>query len=651
MTIHIAANVGCNLGCEYCYENPSRDMTKTEIQAEYDLDAIIDRLAEFKEKYNSVPGLHGGEPLMLPNEDIEEIFKWIHDNYNLEEADGAIHIQTNGTLVDEEVIDLFEEYDISVGVSIDGPGHLNSARTAKSGGEEITELMTQKTMENIERLLKSEVSHRTSVIVVLTKKNSGTDDRLDTLLEYIDWFSQMGVRGHFNPAIPYDGQEELSLSPERLKEIYLKTWEWMKEEDYREWDPMRNMQANLYGKSLKDCIFTKCDPYNTTSAKIVKGTGGTTGCGKTWATTGDGGSFLQGDSTGNSYGEGDERYEMLKRTPSPYSEEVVNGTVEDQGGCKGCHYWTVCRGGCPSSGLNKDHRNRSRWCEAYHALYKRIEQDERAMHPGIRLVTDSPWDLEHAPGTDILPFAKYRQDTTENNPDSMKGGILKEGVPSVEKAIREANGQVEGNFRGDVQRAKEQHGEENVTVDWERKGIQVDAARGDSTSEGSGGREMYEGYSKNVGSSQEYDSPNDVISKVNVEEEVDKLSPEVIERDIEAILEDEQLTFEQKVAVALNRYGTDSVNPNPESYAIHVDAVAEHHTDSNEEDGIEPQQHEYERPYEERLEEKKRNYPEETVTGNPETGAIHVDSGKKSPDFVSWDDHQDDVEEDGSDGQ
>lgn len=388
MTVHVAANSGCNLGCEYCYEEPDRNLKQTHIDSEYDIELIMDRLKMIKEdpEIDDIPGLHGGEPLMLRTKDIERIFKWIHENY-----DRGGHIQTNGSLITEEIIHIFEKYDVNVGVSADGPGELNQLRRAKNNGDEITRRMTNRTQQNIKRLVDSGVG--AGMIVVLHGNNAGTDEKLEKLLKWMDWLNRMGVSGHFNPANPYQGgKEPYILSPQRIKEVYLRVWEWMKEEPYRTWNPMRRYQLNLLGFQYGNCVNTKCDVYNTSSAKLVRGDGELSGCAKTWSTVGDGSTILQGASADNKRTETVERYEMLKQTPGKFTEEVQNGEIPDQGGCMGCEYWSLCYGGCPSSG--PEYRNRARLCEPKHALYKRIEEDMRRMYPGIRLVTDTDWDEE-----------------------------------------------------------------------------------------------------------------------------------------------------------------------------------------------------------------------------------------------------------------
>lgn len=441
MSILIEANTGCNLGCTYCYEEPDRKYSQAEIEAEYDIEKIMSRLEQFKEKYSrdEVPSLFGGEPLLMRDADIERILEWVYEEYDLEERGKYTKIQTNATLITDDHIELFEKYRVKLGISCDGPADLNGLRLARSemGGEmrDVTETMTDRTLDAIERLKQTDVP--TGIIVVLTEQNAGTDERLERLLDWMDDLTQHGIRGHYNPAIPFeDVQEDQSLSPERLKEVFLRSWEWMKAEPYRLWGPMTRFQNNLLGLELMNCVNTKCDPFNPSGAKVIMGNGATSGCGKTWSGVGDGGSFLQGDSAGNEYDNTEERYEMLKQVPGPYTEGE-----EDQGGCKGCRYWNLCTGGCPASGKEYDYRNRTRRCEAKHALYEKIEEDMRAMFPGIRLVTDAPWDAALADQTirgdfDIKPFAGINHGQADA--PSVYGGI--HDAASVEEIAAQAAG-------------------------------------------------------------------------------------------------------------------------------------------------------------------------------------------------------------------
>jgi hypothetical protein len=44
--------------------------------------------------------------------------------------------------------------------------------------------------------------------------------------------------------------------------------------------------------------------------------------------------------------------------------EALAQVKQSAGGCKGCFWWSYCKGGCPGAGLDGDWRNRTRFCEA-----------------------------------------------------------------------------------------------------------------------------------------------------------------------------------------------------------------------------------------------------------------------------------------------
>jgi Arylsulfatase regulator (Fe-S oxidoreductase) len=190
VTVHVSATTGCNLGCTYCYENPDRERSENWAKRQYDIDKIMQQLKFFKKKHpHETPGLHGGEPLLMDRDDIRRVFGWINDNY-----DGTPHIQTNATLVDDEIIEIFKEHNVGVGVSCDGPAELNQLRKASGEVEKkrakVTDKMTQQTHEAIDRMIDEGISG--GVIVVLSEQNAGTEEKFETLLEWMDYLCENG---------------------------------------------------------------------------------------------------------------------------------------------------------------------------------------------------------------------------------------------------------------------------------------------------------------------------------------------------------------------------------------------------------------------------------------------------------------------------
>jgi uncharacterized protein len=183
--------VQCNLQCHYCYQHPQRDAGLS--ARVYDMDRMKAGLLAEGRPFN----LFGGEPLLVPKEDLEEIWRWGLEHF------GRNKVQTNATLIDDDHIRMFRDYRVHVGVSIDGPGPLNDARWF--GTLERTRTATAKTEAALARLCAENL--RPSIILTLHRGNaSGTN-----LSALLSWVTQMlaaapaGDRGRPDPRQIRDG--------------------------------------------------------------------------------------------------------------------------------------------------------------------------------------------------------------------------------------------------------------------------------------------------------------------------------------------------------------------------------------------------------------------------------------------------------------
>jgi uncharacterized protein len=118
----------CNLDCSYCYvfnmgdegwrRQPKRMLLRVER-------AIVSRLGELLRDQGRPFSivLHGGEPLLLGHDRLNSLFA------ALAAAVPAcgLHVQTNATLLDGDILDLCAQYGVGVSVSLDGPEDINDA--------------------------------------------------------------------------------------------------------------------------------------------------------------------------------------------------------------------------------------------------------------------------------------------------------------------------------------------------------------------------------------------------------------------------------------------------------------------------------------------------------------------------------------------
>lgn len=120
----------CNINCKYCYMFNMGDKTFLERLPYIQLDTLK-QVADFLRAGADdlgieviTIGFHGGEPLMQKKRDFKascEIFK----SALSDKVDLKFTMQTNAMLIDNEWIDLFNEYRVCLGISIDGPKEYN----------------------------------------------------------------------------------------------------------------------------------------------------------------------------------------------------------------------------------------------------------------------------------------------------------------------------------------------------------------------------------------------------------------------------------------------------------------------------------------------------------------------------------------------
>ncbi len=318
--------LGCNLKCKYCYEGSFRE--KYDPEMNYDIKALLKTIRENKDSQPTM-SLHGGESLMLPNKDIEIILKEIYKHKKKAE------IQTNGTLIDDEKIKLFKKYNVSVGISWDGPGELCAFRPG-----------TEKVGETIDKLIKEGVE--VGMIIVISEANAGTKKKLNLLKDFLLEIHKKGISPRINPC--YSSFKGLELNTKKAKEVYLELADFCIKNDMF-FPPFTDIVDRLK-RNIAVCFFMGCDIFSTESAVSVMNDGSTTNCMRT-----------------------NQKYILLRdKRELDVRDQILRNTPQEEGGCRECKYFEFCRGGCPTATIDDDWRNRTRWCEVFYALFEYFEK-------------------------------------------------------------------------------------------------------------------------------------------------------------------------------------------------------------------------------------------------------------------------------------
>jgi uncharacterized protein len=345
MTVELRPlGVACNIACHYCYQQPQRDAGN--FRQAYNLERM--KAATIRE--GGPFTLFGGEPLLLPLADLEELFRWGKEEY------GRSGIQTNGILLTDEHIRLFKTYNVDVGISIDGPGELNDARWHVT--LERTRRNTEATLAAIECLCRE---YRPPGLITTLHRLNATAERLPRLQDWVRQMDTLGVRSmrlHLLETESEQIRQAYSLSDEENVQALLSFADLQAELSHLRLDVIDEMVQNLLGQDQQvSCVWRACDPYTTQAVHGVEGNGQSSNCGRT---NKDGIDFLKAEQVGY------ERYLVLYQTP------------QEQGGCQGCRFFLMCKGQCPGTALQGDWRNRSELCGVWKAVFTHLENKLQA---------------------------------------------------------------------------------------------------------------------------------------------------------------------------------------------------------------------------------------------------------------------------------
>ncbi|PKP59713.1 hypothetical protein CVT91_06300 [Candidatus Atribacteria bacterium HGW-Atribacteria-1] len=181
---HISPIIGttdeCNLSCKYCYAGCMRKKFPNVKKLNEEFKAKIPLLLKFTDEimyYNKfVPTnffFYGGEPLLINAENWKEILNYFKEkNYDIIPS-----IQTNGTLINNDFINLFKEFNLKIGVSLDGPASMNDQNRVFKNGRRTFSIV----VKNIQKLKKAGVEF--SCLLTLNKTNIGKVNAIYTFFK------------------------------------------------------------------------------------------------------------------------------------------------------------------------------------------------------------------------------------------------------------------------------------------------------------------------------------------------------------------------------------------------------------------------------------------------------------------------------------
>lgn len=404
--------VTCNIQCKYCYETEMRNVQKSH---KYDRKAVLAAIDKLKpDEYFS---LFGGEALILPLKDLDELLQIAHTRF------GHSGVQTNASLITEKHIELFIKYNTHVGISMDGPDELNDSRWA--GTLEATRKQTQRTMWALKELCGRAVTtpHLLPSLIVTLHAGNCRADRFPRFLEWLHELDAMGVR-HVNMHLMEMDHKahELYLPSEEIADRLIEIWNILpsfKQLRISKFDEILKLQRGN-GDSVV-CHWKPCDPWNTSAVNGIENDGSPSHCSRT---NKDGQNWLPAEGCGTKNGAST----FIGHPGARHFERqlALYVTPQEYGGCQGCEYWLMCYGQCPGEGANHDWRMRSTYCGTFKRLFAEGARRLRAAgevpfseHPKrteIEAQMYAAWSQEETPY-----LSKYTQPSSSTTPATKHG--------------------------------------------------------------------------------------------------------------------------------------------------------------------------------------------------------------------------------------
>lgn len=324
MTMNITNS--CNLNCVYCFEHNKNGQKMSLDLAEKIIDKCYNNYVSHNEtKFPFVISFFGGEPF-LAWDVIEHSLKYAKSkNYRID-----FGVTTNLTMLTDHMIDIIDEYDLGLLVSVDGIKEIHDRNRCNS---------YDIVMKNLKRLLDRDLKHLIEVRMTVMPSD------LDNLLDGIQTLFNLGI-DNIAP-VPVTDTNWTENDLESLKINMEKVWSWAFDV-YNDEENKRNLSLKCIDDYL-EMILCPNILLNSQTKVCLAGTYSSCSIGVT----------------------GDIMPCHQRHTISEHYDELVIGNINNdtdlkeinfnnqtinsiENNCDKCLARAVCKGGCPSENLTEN---------------------------------------------------------------------------------------------------------------------------------------------------------------------------------------------------------------------------------------------------------------------------------------------------------
>jgi uncharacterized protein len=308
---------------------------------------IIEDVVKWLKNFREEPvhfTFHGGEPLLAGIDFYKKALPLLK---NGEYHGAGFSLQSNLWLIDDEMAQLFHDYDVAVSTSIDGPQELNDYQRGEGYFE--------KTMKGYEIAKAHDV--RVSFICTFTSYSK------DYYEDVYNFFADHGYNIKLHAALPSmrdDNADSWALEPEEHGDLLIKLLDkYLENLDKIEIKDFDHLCKSVFIRRGTLCTLADC-------------------MGGTFAVGHDGNIYPCYRFVGmNKYIMGNVKdkpsMEDLMESPAWEMLQKFKKFVDED--CKKCNYIKFCRGGCPYNAINANEGNPKAvdpHCTAYKMIFKDI---------------------------------------------------------------------------------------------------------------------------------------------------------------------------------------------------------------------------------------------------------------------------------------
>lgn len=342
MAFHVMLipTLGCPSNCEYCWSSEEGSPLMTL--------EIIEEVVEWLQNFRNEPvtfTFHGGEPLLAGYDFYKQALPLLAKK--LGHLKPAFALQSNLWNLTPELAQLFAEYNIPVGSSLDGPKELNDYQRGTGYYE--------KTMEGYQ--IAEDNDLQVSFICTFTSHS------IDFKEEIFNYFLENGLDLKLHPALPSirdEDPEKWALSPEEYGEllIYLLD-EYLDHVDEIQVKNIDHICKSIFTRRGAVCTFVDC--MDDTFA--VGPDGSIYPCYRFVGIP----EWVMGNVRDHPSQE-----ELANSEPWKFLQKYKEYVDEN---CKKCTYIKFCRGGCPYNALVESEGKIDGvdpHCTAYLTIFKEI---------------------------------------------------------------------------------------------------------------------------------------------------------------------------------------------------------------------------------------------------------------------------------------